>query len=413
MLRRFFLIFFFSGLTLISYNQSRNLEFYLNQGIHNSPLLNDYRNQISSAVADSLIIGAAKKPLIEAKSELLYSPYYHNFGYDEVITNGGTYTAVVGVTQNIFNNKELSNKYNSVDIKKQLVNNSSMISANELNKLITEQYLTAFSGYNDLTFNRNFLELFKKENELVNQFVKNGVYKQTDYLALLVETQSQEILVKQLESQYRKNLSSLNQLCGINDSEWYELVEPELKIKGTPNISKSPALLHYKIDSIRLENEKTMVDVRYKPKVNWFADAGFLSSTPLNFYRHFGYSAGISLNIPIYDGKQRGIEKQKLEFDQNTRLTYENTYRKQYFQQIQQLTIEFKALIEMSARMEEQLNTSDQLVKALKEQLEAGIIQMTEYINAIKNYKTINRNINLINVQKLQVINEMNFLLTQ
>jgi hypothetical protein len=38
---------------------------------------------------------------------------------------------------------------------------------------------------------------------------------------------------------------------------------------------------------------------------------------------------------------------------------------------------------------------------------------MTEYINAIKNYKTINRNINLINVQKLQVINEMNFLLTQ
>jgi hypothetical protein len=63
--------------------------------------------------------------------------------------------------------------------------------------------------------------------------------------------------------------------------------------------------------------------------------------------------------------------------------------------------------------MEEQLSTSDQLVKALKDQLEAGNIQMTEYINAIKNNKTVNRNINLINVQKLQVINEMNFLLTQ
>ena len=117
--------------------------------------------------------------------------------------------------------------------------------------------------------------------------------------------------------------------------------------------------------------------------------------------------------MPIYDGKQREIEKQKLEFDQNTRLNYENTYRKQYFQKIQQLTVEFKALIELFARMEEQLSTSDQLVKALKDQLEAGNIQMTEYINAIKNNKTVNRNINLINVQKLQVINEMNFLLTQ
>jgi hypothetical protein len=63
--------------------------------------------------------------------------------------------------------------------------------------------------------------------------------------------------------------------------------------------------------------------------------------------------------------------------------------------------------------MESQLKTSDQLVNALKGQLEAGIIQMTEYINAIKNLKNISRNINLIKMQKLQVINEMNFLLTQ
>src|ERR1035437_2710688 len=248
MLRRFFLIFSLSGLTLIAYNQTHNLEFYLNQGIQNSPLLNDYRNQIRSSVADSLLIGASKKPLIEAKSQLLYSPYYHNFGYDEVITDGGNYTAVVGVTQNIFNKKELTNKYTTVDLQKQLVNNSSMISANELNKLITEQYLTAYSGYSDLLFNRTFLELFKKENEIVQQFVKNGVYKQTDYLTLLVEKQTQEILVRQLESQDRKDLSSLNELCGRNDSVGYELVEPELKIKGNADISKSPAFLQFKID---------------------------------------------------------------------------------------------------------------------------------------------------------------------
>jgi outer membrane protein TolC len=413
MLKRYALICFLSILTLIAYTQKRDLGYYLQQGYQNSPLLNDYRNQINSAIADSLLTGAARKPQVEGKSQLLYSPYYHNFGYDEVITDGGNYTAVVGVSQNVFNKKDLTNKYNTINLQKQLVSNSSVISANELNKLITEQYLTTYSGYKDFIFNKNFLELFKKENEIVKQFVINGVYKQTDYLALVVETQSQEILVRQLEAQYKKDLSSLNELCGINDPAWYELIEPELRIKGEPDISRSPVFLRYKIDSIRIENEKATVDLRYKPKINWFADAGFLSSNPWNFYRHFGYSAGISLNIPIYDGKQRGIEKQKLDFDQNTRQTYENSYHKQYLQQLQQLSDEFKALIELSERTEEQLNTSSQLVKALKDQLEAGNIQMTDYINAIKNNKTINRNINLINVQKLQVINEMNFLLTQ
>ena len=194
---------------------------------------------------------------------------------------------------------------------------------------------------------------------------------------------------------------------------WYELLEPQLVITGTPDISRSPSYIRYKIDSVRIENEKTAIDIRYKPKFNWFADAGFLTSNPWNFYKHFGYSAGISLSIPVYDGKQRGIEKHKLEFDENSRKGYEDFYFTEYFQQIKQFTGELRSLNDISVKMERQLKTSDQLVKALKEQLESGIILMTEYINAIRNYKTTSRNLNLVNIQKLQIINEMNFLLTQ
>jgi outer membrane protein TolC len=411
--KRFFLLCLLSGLTLAGYNQTRNLDFYLKEAIQNSPLLNDYNNQIKSAVSDSLIIRAAKKPFVDAKSQLLYSPAYHNFGYDEIVTDQGNYTAVVGITQSIFNKKELNNKYSAIDIQKQSLNNFSRISVTELNKTITDQYITSYSGLTDFLFNRNFLELLKKENEIVKQFVKNGIAKQTDYLSLLVEIQSQEILISQLKNQYRNDLMLLNQICGLKDSTWYELVDPAVEIKGTPDIKKSPAYIQYKIDSIRLENEKMAIDIKYKPKVNWFADAGFLTSNPWNFYKHFGYSAGLSLNVPLYDGKQRGIEKQKIEFSENTRQVYKSTYYKQYFQQMQQFELELKAMNEMSIQVENQLKTSEQLVNTLKDQLEAGIVQMTEYINAIKNFKTTSRNINLIHIHKLQVINEMNFLLTQ
>jgi hypothetical protein len=411
--RRFFLIIIFFGLTLVAHNQSNNLDFYLSAGLKNSPLLNDYRNQINSGVTDSMLVNAATKPLVEAKSQLQYSPVYKNFGYDEVITDGGNYTAVMGVTQTIFNKRELNNKYRAIDIQKQLINNSSSISTSELKKIITEQYLISFTDLTDFQFNKSFLELFVKETEIIQQFVKSGVAKQTDYLSLLVEMQAQEIQVTQLKNQYRKDLTTLNKLCGLIDTTSYELSEPQLKINGIPDITKTPSYIQFKIDSLRIENEKSAIDIRYKPKVNWFADAGFLTSKALSFYKNFGYSAGIGLNIPVYDGKQKSIEKQKLEFNENTRQGYQNNYKNQYFQQIQQLNDELKSLNETTTQLKKQLITSDQLVKALKNQLEAGIIQMTEYINAIKSYKSITRNLNLTDNQKLQVINEMNFLLTQ
>ena len=412
-LKRFCQILLFSCLTVLAKNQSRNLDFYLKEGLQNSPLLNDYRNQINSASSDSLLIKAAKKPLVEAKSQLQYSPVYDNFGYDEVITDGGNYMAVMGVSQKIFNKKELDNKYESVGLQKLALDNSSTLSVNELNKVITDQYLTAYSVYSDLSFNRIFLKLSRDENDIVAIFVKNGVCKQTDYLSLVLETQSQDILVNQLDGQFRKEQLLLNKLCGLNDTVFYNLEEPHIEIRGMPDIVKSPEFIQYKIDSMRIENEKAAIDLRYKPKVNWFADAGFLTSTPWNFYQHFGYSAGISLNFPVYDGKQKVIEKQKLEFNENSRRNYEESFRKQYFQQIQQLYEELKTLNKTSEQTEIQLATSDQLVRALKDQLEKGIIQMTEYINAIKNFRAINRNLILVDIRKLQVINDMNYLLTR
>jgi outer membrane protein TolC len=413
MYKRFIVLLFFPFVSLFAQSQSRSLDYYLQEGIRSSPLLKDYNNQVNSALVDSLLIRSSKMPQVEARSQLLYSPAYKNFGYDEVVTDGGNYLAVVGVSQNILNRKELSNKFQAVSIQRQSATNSSRISLAELKKMITEQYLASYTDYSDLTFNKSFLELIYKENEITRQFVISGLCKQTDYLSLKIETQSQEILVNQLKSQFEKDLRLLNQVCGLNDTGLYELNLPALEIKGTNEISKSPLFIQYKIDSLRIVNEITAVDIRYRLKMNWFADAGFLTATPWNFYRHFGYSAGVSLSIPLYDGHQKEKEKQKLGLSEETRGTYQDNFRKQFDQQIMQLNDELKSLQALSVQLENQLTTSEQLVNALKGQLESGIIQMTEYINAIKNYRYITKNLSDNRIQIQMVINQLNYLLTQ
>ena len=173
-----------SLVSVIVASQTRSLDFYIDRGIRNSPLLKDLNNQLSSSLLDSLLIRAAKKPRIEAVSQLMYAPYNNNLGYDDVITDGGNYQAVAAVTQNIFNRRELENKFQSLEIQKQSIGNAAILSVAELKKTITDQYITSYSDYSDMEFNRSFLGLMYNENELVKQFTRSGISNQSDYLSL-------------------------------------------------------------------------------------------------------------------------------------------------------------------------------------------------------------------------------------
>jgi outer membrane protein TolC len=360
-----------------------------------------------------MLVKSVKKPQVEARSTMQYLPVYGKFGYDEVVTDQGNYQAMVGVSQDIFSGKEVSNRLNALDIQRKALTNTKKITANELTRLITGQYLATVAVYNDLTFNKSFLILLNNQNEIMRQLAAKGIYKQTDYLSLLVETQTQTTLVRKFRSDYESNLRQLNVICGINDTSSYILTMPEIFLKGEPDITKSPGYLHYHLDSLRIMNEKSAIDIRYRPKVSWFADAGFLTHDLTVFYTHFGYSAGLSLSIPIYDGNQRNIEKQKLDIQENTRGVYRNNFLVRYNQQTLQLTQELKSEKEIAAGLETQLSTSESLLKALKAELETGIIQMTDYLLAIKNYRLINKALSDSRIKILQIISELNYLINQ
>jgi hypothetical protein len=411
--RRFIFFFLISGFSLTGISQSRDLNYYEQEGLQNSPLIKDLRNQFNSASIDSTIIAAHRKPQVEGRSQLLYSPYNSHFGYDEVITDGGNYQAVAYVSQDVFINKKTANKYQALSYDKQGLNLSVKLSSAELKKTITDLYLESYSVYSDLMFNVSFLDLMKNENIVVNRFVENGICSQSDYLALLVETGGQEVIITQLRNQYRKDIMSMNELCGIVDTSVVVLQMPIVESQGTPKISDYLVLRQFSLDSLRIINEKEALELRYKPSVNWFADAGILTSNPLNFYRHAGASAGVSLTVPIYDGHQKKFEADKLLLKEDSRSRYSESKKKEYDQIYLSLNSELEGIKQVKTGLEKQLAISDQLVKSLRVQLENGIIKMQDYIVAIKNYRNINRNIILSDIDILRVKNEINYILTR
>ena len=101
----------------------------------------------------------------------------------------------------------------------------------------------------------------------------------------MIEFQSQEIIIKQLDIQYLGDVKLLKLLCGIKDSSKYELVNPEIKKLNPVNLSNSPLFIKFQIDSLKILNDKKEIEMNYHPKIAWFADAGILTASPANAYK--------------------------------------------------------------------------------------------------------------------------------
>lgn len=408
---RFFpiILIYLSILQFPSFAQVKSLDFFIDQGLIHSPVLKDINNQVNSNLVDSLLVKAGQKPQVSYNGLLYYAPVIYGIGYSEVITNISNISSVVYVSQRIFNQKTIEAQYSKSGIQNLALRISSKITENELRKVITLQYLSACSVSNDITFNRDLLSSSKDEELILRQLVEKGLYKQVDYLSFMVELKAQELLLNDLQIQYQKEVSALHVLCGLPDTAYEQLALPEIKLNSPVSAANSPFFTRFVADSLKIQNEKLLVDRNYKPSINWFSDAGLLNNLPRDISKNFGFSMGLSLSVPIYDGQQRRLNYEKLKIAENTRTNYAGYFKQQFSQQLQQLYTELKKTQEIIPEVNQQLGFAESVIKQEKYLINAGNISVTDYVTALKNYISVKRNLNQYQVKILQIITEINY----
>lgn len=409
--KKLLLLFLIFSISKSAYCQSQGLNYYIEQGLQNSPLLKDYANQIQSASVDSTILNAQRKPQVNAISMVMVVPTYQDYGYDAGITNGGNYGAQVSVTQNVLNKKTYKPQYEAIRIQKQTLTNTSKLSEHDLKKSITDQYLTAYNSLKQVDYTKATLKLLNEEKDILKRLTEQGVYKQTDYLSFEIAIQSQEIQIKQSENQYKNDVRSLNVICGINDTAYHQLAPPDLKLESNADKSNSPFLKQFKLDSINIINQKSLAGIKYRPQFNWFADAGLLGSSPdpSLLYKNFGTSFGFNFSMPLYDGKQKKLQYQKLSISESTRINYQSFFKNQYNQHIQQITIQLAENEQLTGQIQKQMTTAETLIRQSKQLLDAGTLSITDFIITIKNYIDIKNQLNQAQLTKLQLMSEYNY----
>ncbi len=396
-------------LSLLSSAQQQQLNYYIDQSLINSPLLKDYHNQVQSIKMDSLLIRAGYKPQVNANSNNSYAPVIKGFGYDYAVTNGANFSTLIGVNQTIPNRKSLSAQFENLQLQGLGISNTSKISEQDLKRTVATQYITTYGDQEQLEFAKQVRDLLTKEEVILKKLTAGNVYRQVDYLAFLVTLQQQEFAVKQLSLELMNNYAILNYLCGINDTSVLLLETPAVEMVKLPGEAYSVFFKQFVIDSLKLLNNKALIDASYRPKFNLFADAGFISSFAYHAYKNFGTSFGVSASVPIYDGRQKKMKYNKIALEEKSRAGYQSFFTKQYQQQVAQLTQQLHATESLISDISNQLKFTESLVTVNGKLLETGEVKMADYILALNTYLNAKNLVTQNRISRLQIINQLNY----
>ncbi|WP_439882109.1 TolC family protein [Pontibacter sp. MBLB2868] len=386
--------------------QTHNLPYYLEKGLENSPLLQDFRYQQQSNLIDSLKVYASYRPQVNATASVMEAPIANHFGYDEAVTNGGDYSGVVRVSQDLFNRRARTVQLENIRLLNLSLAAQRRLEAQDLKRLITAQYITTYADYRQMQFSEQVLGILQEEEPALRKLVQNGVYLQTDYLNLTINLKAQAIAYRQARIQYRFDLNGLRILCGIVDTGMVELQPPEIAVQDL--LTATPTLLKYKVDSLQLALNRRQIDLNYRYKLSAFADAGIMATTPRGMPQHVGASAGLSFSVPIYDGGQRRLEYQKIAIAQQSREKYRDFYLNQYRMFRRQLSEQLAATNQLIQDIQEQLESQQKLLKMYRIELAAGLVRFTDYILVITNYAEMQNNLVQAEINRFQIVNEYN-----
>lgn len=395
--------------------QSKNtLSYFLTTAQSNSPLLNDYNNQVISNRIDSLKLKATYGFIVTGEGNAGYSPNIKGWGYDSALTNGQSLFAGVRVAKEFISRNNLNTRLAGFNASIAQILAQKNISIQTLNKQITDQYIATYASQQQYNLNKEIIHLLDQEDIVLKKLTRAAAFRQTDYLTFKVTLQQNELSLEQQKADWQNNYSLLKYLSGITDDTFQPVEAPYFKESLDPvSFDESIYAKAFKADSLKLINDAKIIQYDYKPKITAFSDGGYQSSFALTPYKNFGMSVGVGMTIPIYDGYQKKMLLQQNQLSIQTRHKYLEQAQRQYQQQILQVKNQIEQYDKIINTAHQQITYAKTLVEANAKQLPTGDVKMVDFILSINNLLGLKGNIIQYNTTLFNLKNQLQYLIIQ
>lgn len=405
--------------------QQRDLNYYLEQAKKTSPLIQKNKDankllELDQKQTEILL----RKPVINLESNILFAPIISHdnntnrldlvsqgasnySGYDLSISNGGQFQAFVTLKQSLFRNTDIQRSVYRSDILHQANDNSTALTVHEIEQLVGYQYILCLKSKTEIENSRMLLKLLDDQLVTLKKLVANAILKQTDLLLFQIEYQNSALADKTLRDDYKNNLFDLNLLCGIKDTTTVDIANLDIQLE--PDLHTPTRFLNsYRLDSLTILADQSISELKYRPQLDLFANAG-LNAVYVPSFNRLGISAGLTFSWNLYDGGQRKLEQQKSKVNLQT-LSFE----KEYFLSQKEINLnkirsQLNALSERTILIEKQLDQYDILYKAFENELSHGLVSVMDFKNLLKDITAKKQESLMQKMEKQLLVNSYNY----
>ena len=424
-MKRPILYLLFLSFSSVLFAQTRDLNFYLDQAINNSPLIHKNTNENEIVSLDmKQVKSILSKPVISIEGNILFAPIVshdnnsNHFewvsdgatdynGYDMASTDGGQYQAGISITQPLFNGSVFRTYSNKAGISQEINENNIALTVHELEQLVGYQYILCLKAKTQAQNSLLLLNQINEQTVIMQKLVENAIYKQTDLMLLQIEQGNYDAEYKTSQADYRNNLYDLNLICGINDTALVDIEVINFEINPYP-LTQSKFLKAYKLDSLNLMADQYIYQQKYKPQLSWFANAG-LNAVYIPDYNRLGFSTGLIFSWTIFDGHQREIEQQKTRVNLNTLEFEKQNFITQTDLQKQKIKNQIQSLEKRVAIVKEQINQYERLISAYQEELLLGEISVMDLRLLLNDMSVKKQELLMLEMERLTLINSYNY----
>jgi outer membrane protein TolC len=375
-----------------------NIDYFVEKAMQNSPVLKDYQNSMLSNNLQSNLNEAENSAFkVFLSADYLFAPYFNNngqlistnpdpnaIGYDVGITNGGLYSAQLNVEKNILNGGLLNALQNQNNLQAEQYSYNYDLEKHNLQKQITDQYLASYKSFLLYELSKDIVSNLSEQLNILGDMVEKGYAKAQNYLLLKIELQNEKISLNEAYQNYKNDLTQLNTICGIKDTNVVTLSQVELSL-ALPK-SGSDFFKKYELDSLASINQQSLFETKYLPQLKLFANTG-LNAVEINgIQRKFGLSAGLNFLLPIFDGGQKSLTQQQSKITQETISDYRKYFEVNLEMLINNTSSKIKSLKKNIDDQNEQINEYQKLMELSLRGLNTGDISMIEYLALLNNF---------------------------
>ena len=428
-MKRLLLLFSLSIACLHSHGQDsggKTIHYYIETAKKNSPLIADYRNQTEIERSELERLKAMyMHSRVELNGDYLFVPIISKdggqtafkwnarsatdyYGYDLGESSGSLHAGATW-TKPLLGRSHYKVAQELAKINTDMAYNRIRMEEHQLERSVTEQYLLCLLDKSQMDFTDSVEAIIDRQTDIVRRLADNGLAKQSDLKLLAAEREANHEQHAAARQSYHSHLMDLNLLCGIEDTNYVNL--PDINLSVRLQLADAPSLFaeQYRLDSLNTAAALRSFGLQYKPRLDMFVDGGVRFGDFSGWYRHFGWSAGLTFSWTVFDGRQKRLKERQAVWQQNSIRTYKENSEYRRNMRIRQCLAELGRYNERERILESRLAKYNSALADYGKEMDAGQVSVLDYITVLRGKVRTENDRLLLQTNRLLVIAAYNY----